>query len=210
MEWGPLEGLDNSGTDRPWMDLKNQPGFAQRAQMIADLVELVLALKTSSPVSNSLSVTSSLLSVTDLGCGDGSLLELLQLGWRAWGYEIGSGDVEHAQSRGLDVRQRNIITDRLEYGDVIIASEVLEHIAEPVKFLRALPADSTLIISSPSRETGEWHNPIHTWAWDLAGYWELTEKSGWVPVYQTECSGGVNDFGGVQREQFFQAIVAVR
>jgi 2-polyprenyl-3-methyl-5-hydroxy-6-metoxy-1,4-benzoquinol methylase len=181
------------------MDLENQPGFKQRAQMVTNLVNLVMGLSADES-----------LRVTDVGCGDGALLKILAMSQRAWGYELGTGDVQHAQAQGLDVRQCDIITDELEYGDVVIASEVLEHLADPVRFLQRIPAGRTIIVSSPSRETGEWHNPIHTWAWDLTGYRNVIERGGWRPIYQTECSGGTNIFSGETRLQCFQAIVAVK
>lgn len=200
MQWGPLEGKDDIRPDREWMDLEHQPGFAQRAKMVTDLVELVRAIRSGATT------------VCDLGCGDGALLRWLKLGKNAWGYELGRGDVEYGRSRGTDVIHADIVEDwaGLTYGDVIIASEVLEHITDPVTFLSRLPRDPVLIVSSPSRESGVWHNPIHTWAWDLAGYRDVVERGGWVPVYQVECDGGENTFNGITGKQCFQAIVAVR
>jgi hypothetical protein len=200
MEW-KLPGADDIRPDRPWMRLEGQPGFRQRAKMVADLVHLVAE------------VSPAVVAVTELGCGDGSLLGRfdLQSFVKRWGYEIGAGDVERACSRGLDVRQADILSDPLEYGDLLVVSEVLEHLADPVKFLMALPLeDGFLIASSPSEETGDWHNPIHSWAWDAGGYRELLERGGWRVLYQAECGGGFNTFGGVTRPQRFQACVAVR
>jgi trans-aconitate methyltransferase len=196
MEW-KLEGLDDIRPDRPWMNLEGQPGFAQRAKLVADLARLVIGVSLVG-------------TVTELGCGDGSLLARLgRPGGSCWGYELGIGDVDHARSRGLDVMQADILTDQLEYGDLIIASEVLEHFADPVSFLKRLP-DRLLIASSPSMETGAWHNPIHSWAWDLDGYRELLERSGWRVLYQADCDGGTNTFGGVTGPQRFQALAATR
>jgi SAM-dependent methyltransferase len=204
MEWR-LEGDEPRGVDRPWMDLENQPGFGQRAKLVADLVGLLTAL-----------LPSSLLSVTDLGCGDGSLLAMLPRHLLAWGYEIGSGDVQAARERGLDVRQGDLLTGLeladgvpMEYGDVLVASEVLEHLDDPQAFLGRLPR-RIVVASSPSRETGDWHTPIHSWAWDLAGYRDLFTQSGWRVLYQAECDGGLNTFGGVTGQQRFQAAAAVR
>ncbi len=182
---------------RGWMDLENQPGFAQRADMVARLVLLASGLRPG------------IRSVTDLGCGDGSLLTRLPSHLTVWGYEIGPGDVAAGVARNLDVRHADILRDSLDYGDLLVASEVLEHLADPRAFLKALPA-RPLVVSSPSAETGEWHNPIHSWAWDLPGYRDLMETSGWRVLYQTECNGGRNSFGGAEKPQWFQAIIAVR
>lgn len=196
MEWR-LPGEDHICTSRPWMDLANQPGFPQRAKMTAELVRLAAALSGAA-------------TVTDLGCGDGSLLAMLPAHLTAWGYEAGAGDVAHARYRGLDVRQADILLDDLEDGELIVASEVLEHLEDPVAFLKSLPHDPPLIASSPSAETGDWHNRIHSWAWDLEGYRDLLERGGYHVLYQTECDGGLNTFGGVTGPQRFQAVVAAR
>jgi hypothetical protein len=196
-EW-KLSGTDLVTVNRPWMNLEKQPGFSQRAAMVADLVQLARELRF-------------VQTVTDLGCGDGSLLYRLKLGENAWGYELGIGDVTYGHSCGLDIRQQDIVNGAgdLAYGDIIIVSEVLEHLDDPVAFLRRLP-DRLLIASSPSRETGDWHNEIHSWAWDLDGYRDLLDRGGWRVIYQTECDGGPNMLCGVVQRQRFQAVVAVR
>lgn len=202
MEWKLFTGVPpeplSAIIDRGWMDLPGQPGFTQRARMIADLIRLCAA-------------TGGHATVTDLGCGDGSLLAMLPPHLTCWGYEIGAGDVAHAQACGRDVRRADIVADApvLDCGDIIVVSEVLEHLADPAAFLRSLP-DALVIASSPSAETGDWHNPIHAWAWDPAGYKALLTRSGYHVFYQAECDGGPNSFGGVTGPQRFQAIVAAR
>ena len=183
---------------RGWMGLEGQPGFAQRAQMVVDMVLQLGPAK----------------SITDLGCGDGSLLARLALALSParipmWGYDLWAGDLAHGQADGLDVRFADILTDELEYGELIIASEVVEHLADPEGFLRGLPGQ-LLIVSSPSAETGDWHNPIHAWAWDLDGYAALVRRAGWMVVRHAECCGGTNTFGGITGAQRFQAILAAR
>lgn len=202
MEWKLFEDVPPEAPEaiagRGWMDLAGQPGFTQRAKMVTDLASLVFALRPD------------LRTATELGCGDGSLLAMLECcAMRAWGYELGAADVAHGKSQGLDVRQADILTASLDYGDVLVASEVLEHLADPVAFLRGLPS-RLLICSSPSAETGDWHNPIHAWAWDLEGYRHLLSAGGWRVLHQAECYGGLNEFGGVPGDQRFQAIVAAR
>lgn len=179
------------------MNLERQPGFGQRAAQVTGLVTLVTTF------------ASGLATVTDLGCGDGAMLGMLK-GLRCWGYEIGLGDVEAGQRAGRDVRRADILKDNLEYGDILIVSEVLEHLADPAAFLARLPDERLLIASSPSAETGDWHNPCHAWAWDRPGYRELIERAGWQVLYQAECDGGRNIFAGVEGVQRFQAVVAVR
>ncbi len=92
----------------------------------------------------------------------------------------------------------------------VFASEVVEHLAEPEKFLRSLPDCDALVLSSPSAETGDWHYGHHAWAWDMNGYADLVRRCGWKVTHQVECDGGVNWHGGITREQRFQAIAAER
>jgi hypothetical protein len=184
---------------RAWMSLESQPGFAQRAQLVVDLV------RHAGPVA----------SISDLGCGDGALLARLRdalapAAVPMWGYELGAADVAHGQACGLDVRFADIVGDQLlRYGELAIASEVAEHIADPEGFLRGI-GSKLLIVSSPSAETGSWHNEIHAWAWDLNGFADLVCRAGWTATRHVECDAGLNTFAGVTGKQKFQAILAVR
>jgi trans-aconitate methyltransferase len=182
---------------RGWMDLENQPGFPQRAAMVAGLVGLISALRPD------------MKTVTDLGCGDGAMMRRFPSTLQAQGYELGAADVAEARARGTDVRQANILSDPLEYGDLIVASEVLEHLENPEAFLCALPP-RLLVVSSPSKETGDWHNSIHAWAWDMDGYRALLEDCGWRVLYHTDCDGGWNCFDGVEGPQRFQAAICAQ
>jgi trans-aconitate methyltransferase len=183
---------------RERMDLEHQPGFTQRAQLVCDLVALA------EPV----------ISLSDLGCGDGALLDRLR-GMRKlaevpmWGYDLGQKDLDYGRSRGLDLRFADITRGLLDYGELVVASEVAEHLEDPEAFLRHIPAHR-LIVTSPSAETGEWHNDIHAWAWDVPGYANMVSDAGWTIDRHVECDGGQNSFGGVIGTQRFQAIYARR
>ena len=204
MEWKLFDGaapyFSQPGffAAHPWVPPENQAGHAQRQAMVAGIIRTVA--EEPEPLA----------SLTDLGCGDGSLLALIKdLPVKAWGYDLGAGNLARAAELGVDVREANILTDLLEYGELIVASEVVEHLADPERFLRGLPGQS-LLLSSPSAETGDWHYEHHAWAWDLEGYWDLVERCGWTVDWQEECDGGVNWHGGITAPQRFQAILASR
>ncbi len=181
----------------PWIEPSHQLGHRQRTEMVAELVKNFVA-------------TTEAQSISDLGCGDGSLLSLLtELPQPKWGYDGGADNVRRAQQNGLDVRQANLFNSDLEYGDLLLCTEVLEHLVDPHGYLEALPGDK-IIVSSPSAEDADWHYEHHAWAWDLEGYANLVTGAGWTIVEQTDCAAEHNYHNNVVRAQRFQAIAAVR
>lgn len=181
----------------PWVSPHDQTGHAERTAMVERMVR-------------SLELPPVISSLSDLGCGDGSFLDSVRdLPLRMWGYDAGSANVKVARDKGLDVRQGDILSGSLEYGELITCNEVVEHLEDPHGFLTNLPGNC-IVISSPSAETDEWHYVDHTWAWDMEGYADLVRGCGWTIYAHEECDGGVNFHGGVMRPQRFQAIIGVR
>lgn len=124
--------------------------------------------------------------ITDLGAGDGALLQLIGCRPYAWGYEIIRADVEHARKvRGVEVHLREvqsaIKTDGLILGEVVVLTEVLEHMADPhgfLKLLHARPEVRYVVASSPWKETPEQHEWNHAWCWDTLGYEHMFKAAG--------------------------------
>lgn len=76
----------------------------------------------------------------DVGCGDGQFLALaLNAGWRVTGFDPDPKAVDHARSRGLDVRLGDFETLSQASGcfDAVTVSHVIEHVYDP----RGLVAD---------------------------------------------------------------------
>lgn len=182
----------------PWVAPGDQVGHPERIKMTAELVRRVVL--EFGPAS-----------ISDLGCGDGSLLaELRSLPVPGWGYDAGWANVDHAVGFGLDVRHGDILAPaELDLGELVVASEVVEHLLDPHGWLRGLPAD-LLVVTSPSAETDRWHYEHHAWAWDLDGYAELVTGCGWQVWAQVECDGGAAIHMGHRADQRFQAVAAVR
>lgn len=132
-------------------------------------------------------------SVSDLGCGDGGLLQLLHRGGcpvPAWGYDFTPANVDGGRERGVDVRYVDVFDPasrpHVDLGDVVVMTEVLEHVADPDAVLGWLRDEgiSYLVASSPYTETADDHSPEHAWAWDTDGYVELMRRNGRQVVQQ--------------------------
>ena len=179
----------------PWVPGDMQVGHGQRLRMVADVVK---------------EHTGDATTLSDLGCGDGSLLKLLAgLPLRMWGYDAGWENVHRAIADGLRVSCLDFLNEQAELGDIVVMSEVLEHLVDPHGLLRAIPA-TKIVASSPSSETADWHYVHHAWAWDMDGYRELFEGAGWHVVDQRQVLGGIAKHCDREAELWFQALVAVR
>jgi 2-polyprenyl-3-methyl-5-hydroxy-6-metoxy-1,4-benzoquinol methylase len=137
--------------------------------------------------------------IVDLGCGDGGLLSLLPPGIPAWGYDLSPAAVTAAvQERHVDARLADILHDGIEWAPVAIATEMLEHLADPHAFVRVIGRHCrALVASSPATETGRVHYEFHTWAWDMPGYAALLAQGGFQ-VTGHERSGGFQVITGIR------------
>lgn len=128
--------------------------------------------------------------VVDLGCGDGGLLEMLTAELNGdvltWGYDLAPANVDAAWARRLvNARCIDVVNDpdNVVWGDLAIATEMLEHLLDPHEFVRRIARRSRfLVASSPYVETDESHYAFHTWAWDQEGYRELMRQAGFTVV----------------------------
>ena len=101
----------------------------------------------------------------DVGCGAGELLAgHRDLGWSVCGIEPSAKAAAVCRARGLDVHVGTILDAPFavdERFDVIIASHVIEHVREPVVFLRRaselLAPDGRIVLTTPNvRSAGFW------------------------------------------------------
>lgn len=122
---------------------------------------------------------------SDLGCGDGGLLSLVQDAFsRAWGYDFQPSNAAGWKERGVDAAYLDVFGDgrgNVLLGSVVAVTEVLEHLADPHEALRWLFLEyglDTLVCSSPVNENAAMHDECHAWAWDYDGYQKLVEDAG--------------------------------
>ncbi len=104
------------------------------------------------------------LSLIDVGCGGGLVAEpMARLGATVTGIDAGGQNIPvaqlHAESQGLEIDYQHTAAETLvETGaqyDVVLALEIIEHVADPVAFLTACRAltkpDGLLICSTINR-----------------------------------------------------------
>jgi len=138
--------------------------------------------------------------VVDLGCGDGGMLSLLkESNIKSWGYDLAPNNIKHAtEVRKVDARYTDFNNDStIEYADIAIMTEVLEHLEDPHGVVRDLPS-KYLIASSPYHETDKNYYEFHLWAWDVVGYNNLLEDNGYK-VLKTELIDGSQVLLGVRK-----------
>lgn len=129
-------------------------------------------------------------SVSDLGCGDGGLLSLVQDCddvLAAWGYDFCPANAAGWTERGVEAHALDVFgADWLEVdiGTISVMTEVLEHLADPHGALARIHGRGAvrLVCSSPWNERPGQHSPEHAWAWDRQGYADLVTEAGWEVV----------------------------
>lgn len=127
-----------------------------------------------------------LVTVSDLGCGDGGLLSLMTWipGVEAWGYDFQPSNRAGWAERKVRAKPADVFgadRDNIEYGNIVVCTEVLEHLAAPhgaLRHIAAQPSATYVVASSPWTETPESHDECHAWAWDQDGYRALFEQAG--------------------------------
>ena len=172
MEWKLFDSDFSEFTTAKWYEDREaahhleQLGHSERLHTSAHYVRQAVDLGAQSAV--------------DLGCGDGGLLYLIKdLGIPSWGYDLMPTNVEYGKNvRGVDVRYTDFNSDDIEYGDIAIMTETLEHMIDPHKVVRDLPSQY-LIASSPYNENDVNHYEFHLWAWDNEGYDALIAQGGY-------------------------------
>ena len=135
--------------------------------------------------------------LVDIGCGDGGFLQLINLFYdKVWGYDFQPANIDGARiDRKVDVKYYNIVKEfeKLDLNaDVGVMTEVLEHLDNPHTYLKELLLKTSLqylILSSPVNETLEKHYEGHVWAWDMGGYANLINESGWLMIKNTSAQG---------------------
>lgn len=122
-------------------------------------------------------------SLSDLGCGDGGLLSLVQGFVTAWGYDFTPANAEGWSERKVNAELLDVFgtdADWVEFGDITAVTEVLEHLTDPFAAVKWIAEHSRFIVaSSPWDERPDSFTDCHAWAFDRLGYRRLVEQGGY-------------------------------
>lgn len=129
---------------------ENLWGYAKRLRFVRKAIEA--AFPQRQPAS---------LRVLDVGCGNGSqlALPLVRHGFRVTGVDTHAPSIEHARRAAQDLNGVRFVCGRVEdldpeLFDIVILSEVLEHVTEPRELLAAslryLASDGLMILTVPN------------------------------------------------------------
>lgn len=160
--------------DREAVDHINQAGHRPRLMQVKHYLSQIL--------SNNLELKT----VCDWGCGNGGLIREIEAeiaNVNIWGYDLCPANVVDAESRGSkNIIYTDFINDNnVQYSDIAICTEVLEHLVDPDAFIKKLLDNNTkyIIASSPDYETPSYHAPFHLWVFNGNSYAEMFTNVGW-------------------------------
>lgn len=124
------------------------------------------------------------ITVSDLGCGDGGLLSLVQhVATDAWGYDFAPANAAGWPERGVKAEQLDVFgvdRDKVRFGDVTVVTEVLEHLTDPHGAIEWIGQNSKYVVASSPWDEGPWgHDECHAWAFSREGYAALIESGGY-------------------------------
>jgi len=138
-------------------------------------------------------------SIVDLGCGGGEMLVEVRRAFsevKLCGMDLALHQIEENRIReacvdwrvaDLDVEQPFQV-ELSDAFDVVLASEVIEHMSSPDVFLRnaralAKPGKGSIVLSTQSGPVFETERRVgHLRHFSAAEMWELFVRSGWEPI----------------------------
>jgi 2-polyprenyl-3-methyl-5-hydroxy-6-metoxy-1,4-benzoquinol methylase len=104
---------------------------------------------------------------------------------KIWGYDLCPANVEEAKGRGSDVELIDFILESdLKYPQLVVCTEVLEHLVDPDAFLKKLLDNGVryVIASSPNYETPTDHEEYHLWVFQGDSYADMFSEIGYEVV----------------------------
>lgn len=164
--------------DRSAANHLEEAGHKDRLHYCADLINSLVSARPE-------------LSVVDYGAGSGGLISLINTENKI-GYDFTPANVEFAKKKGRNVEYRDFVNNPLEEpGDVVVITECLEHLDDPIGFLESVQKKSQfLVMSMPVGETNQAHYEFHTHGADEEGVrYYMLEATEWWPVLHKNING---------------------
>jgi 2-polyprenyl-3-methyl-5-hydroxy-6-metoxy-1,4-benzoquinol methylase len=146
----------------------------------------------------------------DVGCNYGFALDIArhEFGWDVTGIEPSHAAVRGSAELGVRILPAYLTEETQGLGtfDLVLASEVVEHVPDPVPFLRAIRAvlgpDGVVLITTPAAEIITRDHPIadalaalspgyHSFVASASGLSTLLERAGFEHVRVTRRSGSL-------------------
>lgn len=128
--------------------------------------------------------------LADWGAGNGGLLHEFKAnnrahGLTAWGYDLCPKNVEFAtKNYAVDVSLMNIVSGDPMPADIVILTELLEHLVSPHDLLDRLlhpsPQTRWIVASTPGFEDFQNHYEFHLWAWTGESFANMFRSVGWI------------------------------
>jgi len=113
----------------------------------------------------------------EVGCGPGLLLDAARYcGWEALGLDPSSEAVEWGRTHlGVEIQKGELLgTPPIRDADLSIASEVIEHVADPLPFLKSiaesLNPNGALVLTTPNAESRAIERMGNRWVYLDVGY----------------------------------------
>jgi 2-polyprenyl-3-methyl-5-hydroxy-6-metoxy-1,4-benzoquinol methylase len=163
--------------DREAVDHINQSGHRPRLLTAHEYLDEILKTQT-------------IQSVADFGCGNGGLMREIKRAnpdLEIWGYDLCPANVLEAKDRGSNVELVDFVLETdLKYPEVVICTEVLEHLVDPDAFLKKLLDNGVkyVIASSPNYETPTSHEDYHLWVFQDNSYGDMFTEIGFEVLKQ--------------------------
>jgi ubiquinone/menaquinone biosynthesis C-methylase UbiE len=159
--------------DREAADHINQEGHRHRLMKVKDYVLELVGIDES-------------MTIADFGCGNGGLMREIEKSIpnnKIWGYDLCPANVEDSHQKGNteNIKYLDFVNEVVEFPNIVISTEVLEHLVDPDAFIKRLLDNGVeyIVASSPDYETPTYHAPFHLWVFNGDSYKEMFEQQGW-------------------------------
>lgn len=130
------------------------------------------------------------MTILDPACGDASIVETAH---KLWPFESASladisiPNMKYVEGRGWSWAHTQVadLMDTIEFEppvDLIVLTEILEHVEDPPAVLKAARQRAQMLIASSPIDEPDGGNPEHLWSWHVNEYRQMIVDAGWQPT----------------------------